>query len=63
MKKQLILLSVMLSLGAAGFSQSVADAMRAFDAAVLNSSGTRADTAVGFINYGDTGTCGSVAPW
>ena len=63
MKKQLILLSVMLSLGAAGFSQSVADAVRAFDAAVLNSSGTRADTAVGFINYGDTGTCGSVAPW
>ena len=63
MKKQLILLSVMLSLGAAGFSQSVADAVRAFDAVVLNSSGTRADTAVGFINYGDTGTCGSVAPW
>ncbi len=63
MKKQIILLSVMLLLGAAGFSQSVADAVRAFDMAVFNSSGTRADTAVGFINYGDTGTCGSVAPW
>ena len=63
MKKQLILLSVMLLLSAAGFSQSVADAVQAFDAAVFNSSGTRADTAVGFINYGDTGTCGSVAPW
>lgn len=61
--KKIILLSVILPLGALCFSQSIADAVRAFDTAVFNSAVSRADTAIGFINYGDTGTCGSIAPW
>lgn len=61
--KKAFLAAAVLAFGAAGFSQSLADAVRAFDAAVFNSPVARASTAVGFINYGDTGTCGSVAPW
>lgn len=61
--KQFILITVMLSLGALCFSQSIADAVRTFDTVVFNSAVSRADTAIGFINYGDTGTCGSVALW
>lgn len=61
--KKSIVAAAVLFLGTLCFSQSIADVVRAFDTAMFDSAVSRADTAIGFINYGDTGTCGSVAPW
>ncbi len=56
-------MAAVLSLASLCMAQSIADAVRAFDTAVFNSSGSRADTAIGFVTYEDTGACGSVGPW
>lgn len=61
--KRVILMAAVLSLASLCMAQSIADAVRAFDTAVFNSSGSRADTAIGFVTYEDTGACGSVGPW
>lgn len=61
--KKLILVAAVLSFASLCMAQSIADAVRAFDTAVFNSSGSRADTAIGFVTYEDTGACGSVGPW
>ena len=63
MKKYLWSILLMILGGVAFAQNSIADGVARFDSVLFEKQIQRAETAIGYIYYSDSNTCGSVVPW
>ena len=64
MKKYFSFVFLFMILAVSTFAQnSISDGIRRFDNVLFEKQIQRAETAIGFVYYSDSETCGSVVPW